>query len=230
MQFSTQVAWTKLSGTKGSSPGGVYQQGADKYYVKFPPAEGQVYAEHAADQIYELMGVESLKHAPITINDKTGSASKWKEVTPLGRSGWASLTDAQVQQAAYAFVASALTKNWDVVGMAYDNTGLTKDGNIAILDTGGSFKYRARGGPKPFGADPSPELQAMQDPCVPSGMVFGPLLKSHRAMFEQAARRLRDIPDAELMKATSVMTDEDLGASVLARKKAILDYFSESHQ
>jgi hypothetical protein len=220
--------WRKLSDARGSTAGGMYQRGEAVYYAKFPSAEGQIYAEHAADKLYELMGVESMNHAPITIGGKTGSVSKWKVVVPLGRHGWSNLTDEQVQQAAYSFVASALVKNWDVVGEAYANTGLTKEGNIAIIDSGGSFKYRARGEPKPFEADPTPELMALQDPQFPSGACFGPLLKMHRAKFVKAARKLCDIPDAELAKAARLMKDDALCKTLIERKKAIFDYFNSS--
>jgi hypothetical protein len=220
--------WEKLSAAKGSNPGGVYRHRGDTYYVKFPPAEGQIHSEHAADKIYELMGVESMEHTPITIDGAPGSASKWKEVSPLGGSGWGILTEAQVQQAANAFVASALTKNWDVVGLVFDNMGVTADGNLAIFDTGGSFKYRAMGGPKPFGADPTAELEGMQDPRNPSGQVFGPLVQAHRAKFVEAARTLGGVPDVELMEAARLTRDETAALTVLARKKAILAYFDVS--
>lgn len=220
------AAWTKTSPQKGSNPGGVYSYKGKSHYVKFPKNEGQVHAEVAADKIHELMGIESMQHSAKTINGKVGSVSEWKDVVPLGRKGWDRLTPTQVQQAANAYVASALTKNWDVVGLVHDNMGTTKQGNLAIIDTGGSFHFRAQGEHKDFGGDPTPELKAMLSPEKTSGRVFGPLAKEYKQEFFNAAQRLKSIPDKALLKAVAGMGhDPQRDKELLARKQGILDFF-----
>lgn len=222
--------WEKLGGQKGSNPGGVYSYGGEKHYVKFPPSKGQIWAEAAADKMYELMGVATMNHTPTEIEGKWASVSKWKEVKELGYEGWSKLTPKQVQQAADAFVASALTKNWDVVGLTYDNMGTTKKGDLAIMDTGGSFKYRAMGGDKKYDADPTAELKAMQDPEKTSGRVYGPLMKKHPEAFKAAAVKLAAIPNAAIREAAATMKDTSLGSIAIRRKQAILRYFGVGEQ
>lgn len=225
-QFAhVDAGWSKVSGQKGSNPGGVFKKNGQKYYVKYPRAKGQIYAEQAADKVYELMGVETMNHQAVKVNGKTASVSKWKEVAILGESGWRKLNDVQVQDAANAFVASALTKNWDVAGLSYDNMGTTKEGRLAILDTGGSFKYRAQGEPKPYDSDPTPELEGMQSPKKTSGRVFGPLVKEHKDAFTKAAEKLKSIPDEKLSELAGTMRDKEMPRTIIDRKNAILKYF-----
>lgn len=220
-----KAAWSKVGSQKGSNPGGLYEMGGKRYYVKFPHSKGQIYAEQAADQVYDLMGVQSMKHKAQKVNGRTGSVSEWQEVEPLGSEGWTKLDERQVQQAANAFVASALVKNWDVVGLAHDNMGKTKSGDLAILDTGGSFKHRAMGEPKPYNNDPIPEIQGMLDTTKTSGRVFAPLLKAHPEAFKAAAERLKSIPDDDLKAIAGTMRDEALPAAIIGRKASILKYF-----
>jgi len=221
--------WTKSGGQLGSNEGGVFHSpGGDKHYVKFPAKAGQIKAEEAADQIYALMGVGTMEHKETDVNGKPASASQWKEVTPLGGKGWQKLTDAQVQQAANSYVASALTKNWDVVGLVYDNMGKDKAGNLHIMDTGGSFQYRAQGGPKDFGKDATADLHAMLDKQYPAGKVFGPLLASHPEAFKAAVKEMNSIPESKLKAATKGMEASHPGttAALLARRDSITEFFA----
>jgi SPP1 gp7 family putative phage head morphogenesis protein len=222
--------WTKVGGQLGSNSGGVYTSPAGtKHYVKHPDNADQVHAEVAADQLYELMGVQAMGHTHETVNGKASSASEWKDVTPLGGKGWQNLTDKQVQQAANAYVASALTKNWDVVGLVFDNMGMDKAGNLAIMDTGGSFMFRAQGGPKPFGGDATPDLKAMLDKSFASGKAFAPLMASHRGAFVKAADKLAKLPEAKLLAAVAGLTasHKNVGKELLARRDSIVAFMNE---
>lgn len=222
------AAWAKVGGRLGSNPGGLFLHKGKKHYVKFPQNPNQVHAEEAADKIYEMMGVESMQHQAIPIRGKTASASVWKNVEPLGEQGWKELNDAQVQQAANAYVASALTNNWDVVGLTHDNMGTTTAGKLAILDTGGSFTHRAMGKPKDFSPDPLPELVAMMSKDKTSGRAFGPLMrdKEHFGKFIKAAERLASIPNEKLLEAVQGMgKDAKRDEALIGRKNAILDFF-----
>lgn len=225
-QFTSQekAVWTKTGGNKGSNPGGTYTKNGEKHYVKFPHAQGQIAAEEAADKIHELMGIETMNHAATDVDGKLASVSKWKDVTPLGSGGWKNLNEKQVQQAANAFVASALTKNWDVVGLVHDNIGKTKDGNLAIIDTGGSFEFRAQGGHKDFDGDALPEIKAMLSLEKTSGRVYAPLLKSHPEAFQKAAERLKSLTPDQL-KATIPNMSPKIQQALLARRESILKHF-----
>jgi hypothetical protein len=222
---SKQNAWKKVGSNLGSNPGGKYVHAGVKHYVKFPNAAGQVRAEEAADKMYELMGVNTLKHRAQNVGGKMASTNVWQDVQEFGRDGWKKLSDSQKQTAANAFIASALTKNWDVVGLAHDNMGLDSEGRVTIFDTGGSFKHRAMGGPKDYGPDPMPELLGMLDVTKTSGRVFAPLMRDNREMFVKAAKKLKAIPDRELKDIARSMEDDTIPANVVARKKGIMRYF-----
>lgn len=221
---NAQGQWTRVGSAMGSNTGGVYEHEGKKHYVKFPRAEGQVKAEVASDRLHELMGVPTMRHEAKYFGDKLASVSQMQTVEPLGKKGWENMTDAQKQQAANAFVASAWTKNWDVVGLTYDNMGKTADGQIAIIDTGGSFSYRAMGQPKEFGGDASPEIAAMLSPEKTSGKVFAPLYKEHPEMFKAAAKRLDKISEGDIKTSISAMSDPKRALkTLLDRRQSIID-------
>jgi hypothetical protein len=222
-EFTTkEKAWTKTGSNLGSNPGGTYMHGTDKKYVKFPNAKGQILAEAAADRVHELMGVGTMNHQPVEVNGKLASVSSWKDVKQFGQSGWKTLTPEQVQQTANAFVASALVMNWDVVGMTHDNMGTDASGKVHIMDTGGSFQFRAQGEPKAFTGDATPELKAMVNPEKTSGRVYGPLMAKHREKFVAAAQKLKDLPDAQLLEAVKGL---GVDKEILSRKASILKHF-----
>lgn len=213
----------KTGGNLGSNPGGTYLRDGQKVYVKFPSAPGQVQAEQAADAVYELMGVRSMRHQAETVDGKEASVSTWLDVKPLGGKGWGKLTDEQVDQAARAYVASALTKNWDVVGLVYDNMGITKDGQLAIMDTGGSFQYRAQGGAKPFEKDATADLKNLLDPQFPAGRAFAPLAQARPEAFKAAAKAMMKLPEAKLRDALAPIESKHKGAAdaLLARRDSV---------
>jgi len=218
--------FAKASGPLGSNPGGVYTKDGAKYYVKFPNAQGQVAAEESSDKIHAMLGIKSLGHQATDVNGKVGSVNAWQDMEQLGRRGWDNLNDKQIQQAANAYVAAALTKNWDVVGLEYDNIGTTKDGNLVIADTGGSFMYRAMGGPKDYNTDATPELKGMLDRSKTSGSVFSPLMRNHKDKFLDAVRRLKALPEKDLVDATLNMDSSgQVGKTLLGRRQSILRYF-----
>lgn len=221
---SKQGGWKKVGTNLGSNPGGKHEHAGKTYYVKFPHAAGQAHAEEAADKIYEMMGVTTLKHSAQTINEKTASTNEWQDVNQFGSSGWKHLSDKNKQVAANAYVASALTKNWDVVGMTHDNMGFDKAGRVTIFDTGGSFKHRAQGGSKNYDSDPMPDLLGMLDISKTSGRVFAPLMRDNREMFVKAAHKLKAIPDTALKNSVRGMGDDSIPATIVARKKAILRF------
>lgn len=225
-RFATKEGgWRKTGNNLGSNPGGKHEHAGKTFYVKFPHAEGQVHAEEAADRVYEMMGVGTLKHTAQRVRGKLASTNEWQDVKEFGQSGWRGLTEQQKQTAANAYVASALTKNWDVVGLFHDNMGTDSAGRVTIFDTGGSFKYRAQGGPKDYGHDPMPDLLGMLDVTKTSGRVFAPLMRDNRELFIKAARKLKSIPDRDLKDAVRNMGDDTIPATIVARKKAIMRFF-----
>ena len=220
-------AWQKVSRNFGSNPGGIHVFHGDKYYAKFPKNPEQVHAEVAADKIHELLGAKTIQHKAVEIRGKVGSVTAWKEdIKPLGKSGWANLDDKQKQQAANIFVASALTKNWDLVGLTYDNMAKDKNGDLHIVDTGGSFSFRAQGEHKDFDSNPNAEINNFLNPEKTSGRVFSPLMKSSPEIFVIAAKRLRHISKDDFEKATIGMQNQStIVNTLMERRKSIMERF-----
>ena len=205
---SSADGWKKVGHALGSNPGGVYEKDGQKYYVKLPHDAGQVHTEVAADKVYELLGVKTLSHKAEQIGGKTASVTKWDDsLKRVDYMTWRKLSPAQKTQAAQIFVASALVKNWDVVGLNYDNVVKDAAGNLAIVDTGGSFTYRAMGHRKSFGNDATPEIASFLSHKKTSGSVFRPLYEDSPDLFRQAAFNLRHVSKADLEKAVKDAPD-----------------------
>lgn len=191
----------KISNNLGSSEGGVYGKGTSRYYVKFPNASGQNLAEQIADAVYEALGADTLNHRATVIGDREASVSLWNpNLEILGYEGWFGLAEWQAVQAARIALASILTKNWDMVGLEYDNVAKDTSGHLHIVDTGGSFQFRAQGEPKEFDGSAEVELQRMFDPNCEAGAVLSPLLVTRPWAFVQAARTLAEVTTAEFEK------------------------------
>ena len=158
---------------------------------------------------------------------KIGSVTDFKDdLKPLGRAGWLNLDARQKQQAANAFIASALTKNWDLVGMQHDNIAKDAKGDLHIVDTGGSFSFRAMGDHKDFDSDANMEINNFLNPEKTSGRVYRPLVKENPELFRNAAKQLRNIGKADFEKATAGMKDSAATvATLMARRQKILERF-----
>lgn len=219
--------WVKIGNNLGSNAGGAHTFEGKKYYVKFPKHEGQIHAEAAADKIHELLGGGTINHKAVNVNGKLGSVTDWRDdLKQLGRAGWGTLNDKQKQQAANLFIGSALTKNWDTVGLSHDNICKDKDGNLKIVDTGGSFNYRAQGEPKDFNGDANLEIDNFLSPTKTSGRVFKPLYDAHKDMFVKAASQLKNITREHFEKATEGMKDQkQVVDTLMQRRQSIMDRF-----
>lgn len=150
----------------GSNPGGVYHDPYthEKHYVKLYDNADQARSEVAAAGIYEKLGAKTLKPKLANYKGQTAVVTKWRDdLTPVRKNDYAALTDAQKHDLANHFHAAVLTKNWDTVGLEYDNVAQDKEGKLHTLDTGGSFNFRAMGGHKPFESDID-EHQTLRDP------------------------------------------------------------------
>lgn len=191
--------WEKVSNRMGTAPGGIYkEEDGSQIYVKFPFGKGQARAEMVADLVYEELGVRTLRHEVLKVVGGEASVSDWLDgLCILRKYRSRRLSEEQIKQAALIFMVSALVKNWDVVGLEHDNIAIDPDGNLYILDTGGSFTFRAMGEHKDFTPDVDVELGHFLDPYTTSGAVFAPLYERHPKVFVEASRLLQrlTLPD-----------------------------------
>jgi hypothetical protein len=217
--------WQKVSYNLGSNAGGIHVLGNDKFYVKYPKNPDQIHAEVASDKVHELLGCKTIGHTAKSIKGKLASVTAWNDnLKPLGRAGWEDLDNRQKQQAASLFMASALTKNWDLVGLSYDNIAKDKKGDLHIVDTGGSFNFRAMGEHKDFDADANKEVDTFLNPEKTSGRVFKPLMQSNPEMFRNAARKLKTLTreDFEKTLSTTDMKDQKQIVDTLMQRRDVL--------
>lgn len=160
----------RVGSQMGSNPGGQFKAAdGSLHYMKFYKNEQQARTEVAASKVYEMAGVPTLRPQLVRHNGKLAVSTPWR-------------TDLQPhtgyddhQQLARHLVAAVLTKNWDAVGLSHgDNMMHDSEGRIHSVDLGGSMRFRAQGGPKPFGDDVA-ELESLRHNGYASGVAFGRL-------------------------------------------------------
>ncbi|MDF1565273.1 MAG: NAD(+)--dinitrogen-reductase ADP-D-ribosyltransferase [Deltaproteobacteria bacterium] len=165
-------AWERVGGQLGSNEGGKFRgpDGKD-YYVKFYRDANQARSEVASAQLCEAMGAKTLNPQIANIDGRVALATQWRD--DLVRLSREQLADpSRAQDLARHYMAATVTKNWDVVGQEFDNLLLDRSTNrLVVVDTGGSFKYRAQGGAKDFGGDID-ELVSLRSRNRQSGQVF----------------------------------------------------------
>jgi hypothetical protein len=147
---------SELPGSTGPSlmkdkEGGKFVQKMGKPMVN----PGHVAAEARADQVYNIMGA-AVPASTLSTKTKGGVSQQVKlskfidgakplsDVMFNGKPGEYAAVKAKLQE---HFVLDALLGNWDVAGQNFDNI-LVKDGIPYRVDNGGSFNFRAQGGPK----------------------------------------------------------------------------------
>lgn len=188
-------AMRKVGGQAGSNAGGLYEdQDGQRWYIKTPAEEDQARNEVLAGKLYELAGGAPVAEVHITkLNGKLAIASKIEEVRQVGA---AQLANAR--GVAEGFAVDAWLANWDVVGLAYDNLQVRKDGSALRLDVGGSLDFRAQGKRKgPLFDVTVGELSTLRDPKFnpTAASVFGSLTDEQVLA---SMRRVAKVSDAAI--------------------------------
>jgi hypothetical protein len=165
---------TKVSGQQGSNDGGIFKDGDGvQSYVKFYKNPEQGRTEVLAAKILNELTVRTKNPYLATVNGKEAVVSAWNEdLTKMTPADFQKLGPIQKIQAAKMYIGAIITKNWDIVGLDHDNILKSKaSGNLYHVDPGGSFEFRAQGGPKDYGPDTA-EYMSLRNPANPSGKVF----------------------------------------------------------
>ena len=179
---STPVAMTmtQVTAKKGSNDGGVYADAlGTKYYVKFYKNPDQARTEELSSSLFEMLGCRTPGPKTAMVNGKHALVTPWADTFEnLSPSEFGQLNDKQKNQVGRMFMGAVLTKNWDVVGTGMDNIVRDKKtGDMVEVDTGGSFKFRAQGAPKPYDGE-IPEAKTLLDVNVDAGKVFSKVFNS----------------------------------------------------
>ncbi len=219
----------------GSMPGGLYiSSDGSQYYVKFYPNEEHARMEYASNLIYRELGipVPDLKIGKVTApdgNKKLALVSRWE-------TGLEKLTPEEMaehkEELSRIFASSVLLKNWDVIGLGYDNL-LMKNGKLVLVDTGASFKFRAQGALKEFAKDNIDEVNTFLDPKInpQSARVFGKVFEDDVWLEQSGAKSLLKLKDKrveELLKMSGLdeKTVQELVEGVKGRKKLLIDRYN----
>ena len=132
------------------------EQGAPKFVVKEGGAEGQNDAEYAANQVYGILAphlpTSAIKSRLIDgklVNDFMPNSKTMNDLSDDEFDNYDVLSKVRGSLAADALVA-----NWDYAGLSNDNMMVDGQGRILRIDSGGTFNYRAQGGPKDFDSAP----------------------------------------------------------------------------
>lgn len=193
----------KVGKQLGSNPGGLHEAtDGSKHYVKFYDNPDQARAEQLASRVFEIMGARTTKAKVRTINGKTAAVLPWNDnLESIGLKELHNLNPKQKKQLALMFVAAVATKNWDVIGLSFDNVMRDKTtGDLVEIDTGGSFRFRAQGKPKPYGDDID-ELHSLRLKDHPAGLVFDPLFKAEPHLLTDAIQEATSKPMAPFIQA-----------------------------
>lgn len=219
---------------KGSNPGGLYldEKTGQKYYAKFYQNADQARSEYAANEIARSIGLGAPESELIEMVGPSGRkefsiVTKWEEgLQKLNLKGPNTL-DEFGEQIAKHHLNAALVENWDVVGLEYDNLLLMPDGKIIVVDSGGSFRFRAQGLNKPYLASPD-AFDSLLDPGknYQAHSVLNPVFEKYtKANSEKLAAWLKEIDEdriSEIFQKSGMQDWRELKSNFLSRKNELI--------
>lgn len=221
---------------KGSNPGGIHHDSetGEKHYVKYYGNGEQAKTEALTAKIYHHMGIHTLQPEHHEIGGQHAVATKWNEhLKPMKPHEFESLKPHQQKQIGKMYHAAVLTKNWDVVGLEHDNIVQHKHtGDLYSVDQGGSFHFRARGGPKEYGPDIGEHHSLRHTP--PGGYgnasahVFSTVFKQNPKVEMHGLEAVKKIDDNHihhLFKTSGLKNWKELHSNFQARKQKLLDHY-----
>ena len=217
--------WKQVGPQLGSNAGGTYEGPDGKYYVKHPPTEDHARSEVLAAKLYSAAGAGVVDAQLVdTGNGKASVATKW--IDSSSKVDWNNANNKIA--ASEDFAVHAWLGNWDAIGHTTDpNNVLSVNGKMVAVDVGGSLKYRAQGGDKPFDAD-CPEWHSLRDPSKApmAAKVFGTM--TPKQLYD-SAQKLKLVDDAMIdqLCAKYHPNDASMPGLLKARKQAILDKADE---
>jgi hypothetical protein len=219
--------WKKVSGNKGSNPGGQYlDEKGDTHYVKLQKSNDHAKNEFLAARLFEAAGSPVLNTRLVDLGGgKLGTETAWKDKTNID------LNDkAHREMAQENFATNAWLANWDAIGMGQHENDWNQaivDGKMTTVDPGGSMIFRAQGGPKGAAwGDSVGEWDTRRHGNNP---------QANKAYGGMTNRQLRDsvlkvvkIPDKTIRELTNqhgpgdAMARADLAARLIKRKRDLM--------
>jgi hypothetical protein len=213
-----------LGGTTGIGPdkgAKLVEWNGQQFVKKTGNSPGHITAEHAADQVYGIVGA-SVPEARLYMS-QAGTEKLAEFIPDAQRLG--DLTD-ESREAAEAklrehFVVDALLGNWDVVGLDADNVLVDAVGNVHRVDNGGSLSYRAQGKRK-SNADwdrTVVELDTMRGLPMPDGTP-SPVNDAAKRAFGRDADGNLKVTDQDIVRQVDTL--------ITPNKDELIEYMTQS--
>lgn len=229
---------TQLGGNEGGI-GNVIDKKTQKpvkIYFKSNSEEDQNSVEIVSERLYQLAGLQVVSHFKTEVQGKSGLISQWNSnLKPSSRfydSFLNSLTESQIYQLCLVYLVSAWVENWD--SLAPKNLMMNAKGDFVIIDTGGSFHFRATKGRKTEN-DGSP-IVGFSEKKVNSlksilarvpGSLLVPLFNKNETLMQKAKRTLSAITEQQIKNAfrgvsfSSISLKQALIQTLIKRKALI---------
>lgn len=227
-QTLDMTGWVQVGGQAGSNKGALFEAPDGKrYYVKSLKSKEHAQNEVLAAALYRAAGM----NAPEVRHVTTGAPPGWSNViaspiVPNAKSNKKGLTTPGKfqEQAQQTYAVTAWLANFDAVGLTHDNM-IESDGQVHLIDVGGSMGYRAQGQKKKPGdwnEDPTGALDGLMDPNVnpQAASVYGNMTYEQQ---RESAKALLGITDAQIDQLVADAGLPPSQAKILkARRDAIL--------
>lgn len=222
------TGWVQVGGQAGSNKGALFEAPDGKrYYVKSLKSKEHAQNEVLAAALYRAAGI----NVPEVRHVSAGAPPGWSNViaspiVPNAKSNKTGLTKPGKfkEQAQQTYAVTAWLANFDAVGLTHDNM-IESDGQVHLIDVGGSMAYRAQGSKKKPGdwnEDPSGALSGLMDPNVnpQAASVYGGMTYEQQ---RESAKALLGITDAQIDQMVKDAGLPPKQAAILkARRDAIL--------
>jgi hypothetical protein len=212
--------WTQVGGQSGSNEGGLFEDpDGNRYYVKKPKSESHARNEALASALYEEAGV---RYGSVFLGrDGDGNTVLVSPIVPDSSDDFKDryIVDPNVKQSAQEdFVVDAWLRNWDSVGLNFDNM-ITVGDEVYRIDPGGSLLYRAQGAEKPNEMGPTvDELDSLRDPAVnaQAAEIFGDMTDEQLA---ESAQKVANISPERIDELVDSFFDGDAETAALLKER-----------
>jgi hypothetical protein len=145
----------ELGGFAGGSNGArwAFDEDGNRWLLKtYHGDTDRVAAELLGNRVYAALGVPVAESGTVTVQGKPAMVQRALKAEPRK---YVFHDGAPSKELGADYMADALVANWDYIGMEDDNILWDENGTPIRVDQGGTFEYKAMGGPKPYGPVPT---------------------------------------------------------------------------
>ena len=219
----------KIGSQMGSNSGGKFEDEHGNHFYRKEYRDGdQAKVEELTGKLYHKLGIKTVNPVYSKEDGKHTITTKWDDkIRPSSPSDYNKLTKDQANQLATMHHGAVLTKNWDIAGLDSETSNIMihKDtGHFSSIDQGGSFRFRAQGGHKPYGPDID-EKETLKDPKHYSGQIFRSVYHQHPDAEIHAKKAVKNLDMEKVhqdFKNSGLNDWEELHRNVVERRKRLI--------